>query len=294
MTYESRLTLNYSFGTLSAAASVSDTTLSSADFATLPAGLSTTTYIPITLQDPNLKVAEVVWANAHTAAATTITVLRGRESTSSRAWPSGTLWTLAPTVRDGLLSLANRAALPSDPHTGLRTYLQDEAIVVERAKSGWTDVDTRSRVLARGRRTTSSNTSTVNATSVGVLRMPGIPVRANQLYTIATGSLAMHSNASGDNMAALFTYTTDGSTPVATSPALPGGTAYSYSGGAFYLPLTMNVPYVPTVDQTLSLLLCVQRVTGTGGCYIVCDAQRLIDVMVLHHGPDPGNVGVSV
>jgi hypothetical protein len=129
--YENRLSTNYTFGTLSQAAAIADPTLNSADFATrLPSGLSTTTYVPITLQDPSTGNYEIVWATAHTAAATSATVLRGREATTARAWASGTLWTVSPTVRDGLLPVANRAALPNDAHVGLRAELQDEQLVV--------------------------------------------------------------------------------------------------------------------------------------------------------------------
>jgi hypothetical protein len=129
--YENRLSTNYTFGTLSQAAAVADPTLNSADFATrLPSGLSTTTYVPITLQDPSTGNYEVVWATGHAAAATSATVLRGRATTTARASASGTLWTVSPTVRDGLLPVANRAALPNDAHVGLRAELQDEQLVV--------------------------------------------------------------------------------------------------------------------------------------------------------------------
>jgi hypothetical protein len=139
LTYESRLPVNYAFGVLTSAAAISDTTLTSTDFATrLPSGLSTTTYVPITLQDPSTGLFEIVWANAHTAAATTCTVLRGREGTSARAWGSGTLWVVAPTLRDGVLPVANAAALPADPHVGLRAFLQDTQTRVEYVLNvGW-------------------------------------------------------------------------------------------------------------------------------------------------------------
>lgn len=131
MTYESRLTLNYVFGTLTDAVSTSQTTLSSADFSVLPPGLSTITYVPITLQDPSTKVCEIVWANSHAAGAATVSVVRAREATAARAWPAGTLWTVAPTLRDGVVPVATRSALPADPHVGLRAFLQDEQVLVE-------------------------------------------------------------------------------------------------------------------------------------------------------------------
>jgi hypothetical protein len=143
VTYENRLTLNYAFGTLTSAAALGDPTLTSTDFATgLPTlAAGTTTYIPVTLQDPTTKIYEIVWVNAHTAAATTATVLRGREGTTARAWGSGTLWTVSPTLRDGVLPVTTRSALPVDPHIGLRAEIQDEQVVVEYALSvGWLNI----------------------------------------------------------------------------------------------------------------------------------------------------------
>lgn len=139
MTYENRHTVEYAFGNLTNAAAISDTTLTSADFATqLPSGLSTTTYVPVTLQDPSTHAHEVAWVTAHTASATTATVVRGREGTSPQAWPSGTLWTVAPTLRDGVLPLASRSVLPADPHIGLKVYLEDEQLVLQYVLgSGW-------------------------------------------------------------------------------------------------------------------------------------------------------------
>jgi hypothetical protein len=138
LTYENRLSANYTFGVLTSAAATPDTTLTSTDFsARLASGLSTTTYVPITLQDSSTGNFEIVWANAHTAAATTCTVLRGREGTSARAWASGTLWVVAPTLRDVMLSVANRAALPADAHVGMRCELQDEQAMVEKTLAGF-------------------------------------------------------------------------------------------------------------------------------------------------------------
>lgn len=138
MAYENRVPANYSFGTLSQAAQVADVTIASNDFATrLPTGLSSTTYVPITLHDPGQGIYEIVWCTGHTAGASTATVLRGRETTTSLLWPAGTLWTVAPTLRDGVLPVANRAALPTDPHVGLECLLQDEQVKIERHLASW-------------------------------------------------------------------------------------------------------------------------------------------------------------
>lgn len=129
--YELRVPANYSFGQLTNAAAISDTSMVSTDFAALQSGLSTGLYIPVTLQDPANKLFEIVWATAHTGGSNTLTVVRGREGSTARAWPASTLWACAPTLRDALLPVANAAALPSDPHVGLRALQQDTQQVVQ-------------------------------------------------------------------------------------------------------------------------------------------------------------------
>lgn len=138
MAYEFRQPANYASGLLKNAAAVSDTALVSDDFiASLAAGLSNTTYVPITLQDPAAKTYEIVWATGHVAGSNSATVLRGREGTIARAWPSSTLWTCAPTIRDGLFP-TTRANLPADPHIGMRAALSDESRVLTWNGSAWT------------------------------------------------------------------------------------------------------------------------------------------------------------
>ncbi|MFF0144042.1 hypothetical protein ATK36_4228 [Amycolatopsis sulphurea] len=58
-------------------------------------------------------------------------MVRGKEATSARAWPASTLWACAPTMRDGVLPVANAAGLPSDPHIGPRVLQQDIQQVLE-------------------------------------------------------------------------------------------------------------------------------------------------------------------
>src|SRR5262245_11648102 len=60
--YEFRQPANYASGLLKNAAAVSDTAIVSDDFiASLATGLSNSTYVPITLQDPAAKTYEIVW-----------------------------------------------------------------------------------------------------------------------------------------------------------------------------------------------------------------------------------------
>jgi hypothetical protein len=138
MANEFRVPLDYFFGTLTTAAAVSDTTLTSTNsFASLGTGYTTGVYLPLVLHDPVTKVREVVWVTAHTAASNSVTVVRGKEGTSAQSWPSGTQITCAPTQRDGNLVLP-RASLPTDQAIGTRATLSDEAVaLVSTLDSGW-------------------------------------------------------------------------------------------------------------------------------------------------------------
>lgn len=126
--------LDYTYGTLSSAAAIGDTSISSAAFAALGTGYTAGTnpvVLPIVLGNPATGAHEVVWVTGHTAASTSVTVVRGKESTSAQAWPSGTQWVCAPTAtRDGLafMSAAALAGL-TDAHVGMRALEIDTGLV---------------------------------------------------------------------------------------------------------------------------------------------------------------------
>jgi hypothetical protein len=138
--YEQRLPVDYFYGTLAVAAAISDTTLSAVAFAGLGTGYSSTTYTPLVLHDPAAGVREVVWVTAHTAAAQTVTVMRGREGTSAVAWPAGTQIVCAPTAaRDGVIH-TTLAALPTDGHYNARAVATDQGtagLPLVRTGVGW-------------------------------------------------------------------------------------------------------------------------------------------------------------
>jgi hypothetical protein len=138
MVFEYRANTDYFFGTLAAAASIADTTLQSTAFAGLSSAYATTLYLPLILHDPATLLREVVWVTAHVASSQTVTVVRGREGTSAKAWPIGTQVVCAPTAaRDGLGVVAS-SALPTDAHIGYRSQLSDKGRVVEKTWSaGW-------------------------------------------------------------------------------------------------------------------------------------------------------------
>jgi hypothetical protein len=137
VTYEFRNIRDFHFGTLTAAASTSDTVLQSAEFAPLSSGYSTGNYFPIILIDPAVKVHEKCWLVTHGAGSNSATVVRGREDTAARDWPIGTQWVTGPTIRDALTP-ASSSSMPADPHIGMRSVVLDKSEVWERTHAqGW-------------------------------------------------------------------------------------------------------------------------------------------------------------
>lgn len=135
MAYEQRAPRDYLAGTLSTAAAISDTALVADIFSGLPTDYSTTKVLPLVIHDPSTNLYEVVWVTAHSASSTTVTVVRARESTTARAWPSGSAVICAPTVRD-TLTVSTLAGLPTDAHTGMRVMVSDKGDVRQRLNSG--------------------------------------------------------------------------------------------------------------------------------------------------------------
>jgi hypothetical protein len=109
-----RLRADYVFGTTDVALTVGGTSLSSPNLTRLPA-VATGDVAALTLHNATTAVYEVVWVTAHTAGATTATILRGQESSTAAAWPSGTTWLHGPTRYDWQIAAPNTAAMPATP-----------------------------------------------------------------------------------------------------------------------------------------------------------------------------------
>jgi hypothetical protein len=139
MAQEQRLHKDYLFGVLALQATISDTTLSSTVFATLPTITGTKQYLPLVLHNQATGLFEIVWVTAHAAASQTVTVVRGKEGSTQQAWPAQTQVLDAPTWRD-LLIQTTFAALPADAHLGARAVATDlgtNGVVMEKTPAGW-------------------------------------------------------------------------------------------------------------------------------------------------------------
>jgi len=137
-----RAPVDFGFGTISVAAAIGDTTLTSTAFAALPSNFSTSNVCPLNLINPSTGAREVVWITGHTAASTTVTVIRGKEGTAAAAWASGSQWVCAPTAsRDGVpLMTTTQINALTDQHVGMRVLNTDTSSVWEWTFSaGWQD-----------------------------------------------------------------------------------------------------------------------------------------------------------
>ena len=96
-----RIHADYVFGTISTTDGISAaaTSFDSPRLARLPA-VSGGDVAAITLHDAATGTYEIVHVTAHTAAATTATILRGQEGSTAQEWPSGTSWLHGPTAQE--------------------------------------------------------------------------------------------------------------------------------------------------------------------------------------------------
>jgi hypothetical protein len=152
------------------------------------------------------------------------------------------------------------------------------------------------KLVARGRRTTPSSIAN-STTNVAVLRLDDIPIKGGYAYRVICPGLAMRSTVADDVMEVVIRYTTDGSTPTTSSAILPGASARSptLTTGSNSLTTTSETEYVPASDETLSLLMCIARLTGTGNVSLFADGSGyVIDMKVYCDGPDVGDTGTDL
>jgi len=102
MANEIRTRFNFVSGTLSSSLTNVATSMSAAGLANLGV-IDSTNYAAIAIEN------EIVWVTAHTAGATTATILRAQEGTSAVAHNSGVAWQHGPTAADVLFFAVYRA-----------------------------------------------------------------------------------------------------------------------------------------------------------------------------------------
>jgi hypothetical protein len=195
-------------------------------------------------------------------------------------------------VRDQLVTpfadAATRTAQVTAPVEGMLSYLTD--IDQFGYHNGTSYCPMAGQIIARGNRTTSSGTTT---SEVGVLRLDDVPLIAGQLYLIMTSSLALNSTTSGDAIGGTLRYTTDGSTPNATSSARLASVHALAGSSSPALPLVAK--FVPASNLAFSVVLTVVRWSGSGTVSMIADANHPdIDLMIISSGAAPADTGTDI
>lgn len=151
------------------------------------------------------------------------------------------------------------------------------------------------KLVARARRATASSASTASSPATAVLRLDDIPLVAGYAYTIEAAFNA-DSTVASDILRIELRYTTDGSTPTVSSTQLPGavGDFQTPTNATWRKADSLKTVYAPAGDETLSLLLTIGRIAGTGNCTLFADGTYLTEIFVYQSGPDPGDTGVSL
>lgn len=148
------------------------------------------------------------------------------------------------------------------------------------------------RTVARHRRATPSSGSTGGETPV--CRIDNISVRAGLIYNYVV-MCHPNSTVTSDIVRVTLRHSvvaTPGAGVVATvaSPIVPDGQVFPPPGP----PPFIWVPWVPLVDATVSVLLCVARFSGSGSASLYADSVRNTHLMVLQGWRDPGDTGVDL
>lgn len=187
-------------------------------------------------------------------------------------------------------STADRDAVITRLYDGQYAYTTDTKTLWVRHSGVWNRQVSRG-LIARGRRSTNSATST-SAAATAVLRLDNIQAYAGNALRVCTGSLHTTSTVGGDNIRVEIRYNTSGVASTA-SAVLPGARAYElYGTSSFGNTSMLETIYVPAVNETVSLLLCVAREAGSGNVTLFADGTRMTEMFVYDTGVDPGNTGV--
>lgn len=207
--------------------------------------------------------------------------------TGLRFWDSGAaVWRAYPHFVSTVTDITNNAT----PKTNQITYDTSLSFWYKWNGSSWLPANMPAGILSRGRRVTASSTTT---SEIGVLRLDDVPIAPGRCYEIKTTPLFMDSSVVNDEIFCRIRATFDSSTPTTASTVLSGTFVdVRQTDAALAESKTIITTYNPAGSETLSLLLCVGRIAGTGSVSVTAD--NAIEMTIVDIGPDPGNTGTAI
>lgn len=145
-------------------------------------------------------------------------------------------------------------------------------------------------VIARGRRTTA--TGSVTTTETGVLRLDSVPLLAGRAYEISTSGINLDTSVANDIATARIRISTSGAATIASTQIAQMRNTIDDAANSNVIPL--QTYYFPGVDTTLSVLLSIVRVAGTGNIIVFCSGTEILDLIVTDLGVAPTDTGVVI
>lgn len=195
----------------------------------------------------------------------------------------GTAWRVAGIAH--CASASDRDTAITDPYPGQLAVTTDSSTVWIRRTTAWERYPR--GLIARARRTTNSNPANSSA-HVPVLRVDNIAVRAGRAYIVKTSELNPETSDATTTYRVTIRFSTSGpATPA--SPVLPGAEPFDFRDGS----TAIETSYIPATNHTLSVLLCIARINGSGTARLLADPLGWIELFVYDEGIDIGDTGTG-
>lgn len=151
------------------------------------------------------------------------------------------------------------------------------------------ELNARQNKVRGNRQTNSSGTGT---TEIGVLRLDGIAITSGRLYRVACGPLVPASTVTNDVVRVTIRYSTSGS---ATTSSTVLNIAQSVCANTSFPPTSaISDILAPGVTGTLSIILTVVRMAGTGTVSVLGAPTDPINMWIEDIGTDPGDTGIDL
>lgn len=145
--------------------------------------------------------------------------------------------------------------------------------------------------IARGSRPTSS---TAASGATGVLRIDGVALIAGRRYIIRTSNLIITSSVAADRGTARLSMDTAGGTATTASTLYAIANSLAIDSTTDGCEVTPAFSYTPSANQTCSILLWTQRLSGTGNVRLLVTGSTTIDIEVIDMGVDIGDTGTDL
>jgi hypothetical protein len=145
--------------------------------------------------------------------------------------------------------------------------------------------------IARGRRTTA--TGTVTTTETGVVRLDSVPLIGGHAYEFALSDVNVDTSVANDVAAVRFRIDVTGASATIASTQIQQ-LRQTIDNATDSNVLPGQAFYHPASDETLSLLISLIRVSGTGNVIVFCSSTDILDLHIIDHGVAPSDTGVVI